>query len=143
MLTLLFYLVAGICRSNRPRTREQSHLEQTIPRDYSTQFKRTSLNSRDKSEGSKFGLVYQVSLQKRSVGDSSPGLRGRRDRSRAQSFGLVEEKKPRGERSSSRAFGARFSRLCRENGGFAAKTMAASPPKLRAQIQFRQLRRLE
>ena len=92
-------------------------------------------------------------------------LRGRRDRSRAQSFGLVEEKKPRGEWGgdalkkpvenarllaasalASRGFGARFSRLRRQNygrkynGGFAAKTTRAN--KLRAQIQFRQLRRL-
>jgi len=43
-----------------------------------------------------------------------PSLRSRRDRSRAQSFGLAEK----------------------------AARKAASPPKLRAQIQFRQLRRL-
>jgi len=46
------------------------------------------------------------------TGHKNNSLRGRRDRSRAQSFGLVEEKKPRAR-------------------GFAAR-MAASPPKLRA-----------
>ena len=60
-------------------------------------------------------------------------LRSRRDRSRAQSFGLVEEKKQR------REWGGDASALA-SRGKAASK--AASPRKLRAQIQFRQLRRL-
>ena len=39
-------------------------------------------------------LVCIAGVNGKRVRDS---LRGRRDRSRAQSFGLVEEKKPRGE----------------------------------------------
>jgi len=47
------------------------------------------------------------------TGTKGYSLRGRRDLSRAQSFGLVEEKKPRGEWGGdalkfSRAFGARL-----------------------------------
>ena len=66
-------------------------------------------------------------------------LRSRRDRSRAQSFGLVEEKKPRGEWGGDALNFLAPSALA--SRGKAAR-MAASPPKLRAQIQFRQLRRL-
>ena len=66
-------------------------------------------------------------------------LRSRRDRSRAQRFGLVEEKKPRGEWEGDALNFLAPSALA--SRGKAAR-MTASPPKLRAQIQFRQLCRV-
>jgi len=63
-------------------------------------------------------------------------LRSRRDRSRAQSFGLVEEKKPRGEWGG----GARFLAPSALASRGKVDRKAASPPKLRTQIQFHQLR---